>query len=464
MSAVLRIALAYFELVPVQRWVNLGGLLLVLLGALPLVASDGDDDLAGSVFAIALIGVVLILLTPGFAGGAALRLASARSKLHLRPHGQWRVLLGSTLALTLLAGVATLPALGAQLFDAVHGTGVPPRIPRPLESFQVAWAVMALSWIGMFALSRSPVAMFLFGLVPIMGIQLARFARGWFPGLTGDHVLVVGLGAWGLFSLWYLTTQNIRRPSNLPSFSWKTGGEYSPFQFFLRIDDLRPEPASRATAVSQYLFGCASRRLFVLNGIWIAAIFLVVAMMGAHERTVGPGQMLFMLPFLAFFCAAMGYTTARRARFLWLRAGVDRAGLFSLASRLGLLGALSTWGTVAGTVALFAILREPAHAPGVLLFIAAQAAAATCMFYAGLAIVTDWAVRDVLLVIGLVIQALLQVSILGPNQVGDVVFPWTTLLVLASALALLLRWYGRRQWRALDWQVIKAGKLDWRQG
>jgi hypothetical protein len=305
--------------------------------------------------------------------------------------------------------------------------------------------------------------LFVFGLVPILGVELAKNVRDWFPGITGDHVFAGGLAAWGLFSLWYFSADSIRGPANLRSFSWKTSGEYSPFQYLLKVDEIRPEPDSRSTAIYQYLFGCASRRLFVVNGIWIAALFMLMSALGAERRVRGPGQLMYVLPFLGFFCTAIGFTTARRARLLWLRAGVDRAGLFALASRLGLQAALTTWAVVAGAVGLFAIAGSPAHAPVILLFLAAQTAVATCMFYGGLAMVRDWSAREVLLVIGLMILFLLQMSLFWPYKIASVIAPWTTMLVLASALAIMFRWYAQRRWRALDWRLIKVGKLDWRQ-
>jgi hypothetical protein len=463
MSSVLRIALAYFQIVPAQRWVHVAALVLMMPAALMLAFGDVARG-AREVFPFVLFGVILVLLTPGFGGGIALRLASTRHMLHLRPHGRLRVLLGSTLALTLLAALATVPALAAVLYDLIHGTDSRGSLPRPLESFQVGWAFLTLLWIGMFALSRTPVALFLFGLVPIAVVKFGELVRDWFPGITGTHVFVAGAGAWVLFALWYLTAGNIRRPVNLPPLSLKTGGEFSPFEFFLKADSERPGQNLRAAAVSQYLFGCASHRLFVLNGIWIAAIFVLVSMLGHEGRARGPGNLLVMVPLLAFMCATVGYTTARRARFLWLRAGVDRAGLFAMASRLGLQAALTTWAIVAGAIGLLAIAREPAHMPGALLFLASQAAVAICMFYGGLAIVREWSASDIVVIIGLAILAVLQVGVFGTNQIGNVILPWTTVLVLASVLAIMLRWYAHHRWRALDWRLIKVGRLDWRQG
>lgn len=464
MKAVLRVALTCFAMFPVQRWINVAALVLIFLAAVIFVVGDSMNAATG-IAVLCTLGAVLLLISPAFAGALAFRQASADVRLHLLPHGRQRVLLGTTLALTLFGAIAALPAFAAEMFRATHDfawTGRPP--PSVLACFQLGWAIMAMLWICLFALSRTPVAMFMFALVPVLVIKLEEFVSELFPGITAGDVFAVGVGAWILFALWYLSARRIDKPAALPSFGAPPAGEQSGLPFFVKIDDAGAGADSRATAVLQYLFGSSSYRMFALNGIWIAAILLLAGLFGGGQRATGPGQFLYMLPFLTMLAVSIGFTTARRARLLWLRAGMDRAGLFALAARRGLRGALTTWGVVAGSLGLLAMADNPARAPAILLFLASQAAVTACLFYGGLAFVRDWSVRDVLLGIGLVFVFLLQVSVLGPNQVGNVVLPWTTLLVLAVVLAIVLRWYALRQWRTVDWRVIRIAKLDWRRG
>jgi hypothetical protein len=169
-----------------------------------------------------------------------------------------------------------------------------------------------------------------------------------------------------------------------------------------------------------------------------------------------------MLPFLGMFGALIGYTAARRARFLWLRAGLDRGALFSLVSRYGLKASFTTWGIVAAPLSLFAMISNPAQAPSLLLFFAAQAVTVTGLFFGCLSMVRNWSVGQVLLTIGLGVLFILQVSIFGPHQTGNTVMPWTMLLVLSGVCAPALYAHARRQWRGIDWQEVKPAKLDWR--
>lgn len=463
MKAVLRVALAYFAMFPLQRWLNGVALALIALAAVTFVAGDSMNAATG-IFMLCILGTVLLLISPAFAGGLAFRHVSADSRLHLHPHGRLRVLLGTTLALVLVGAVAALPAFALEMFRAARDVTWTGRLPNMLVSFQVGLAFMAMIWICMFALSRTPAAMFLFGLVPVLGIKVGESVRDFFPGITAGHALAVAASAWAVFAFWYLSVRHIDKPAALPSFSAPTAGEQSGLPFFLKIDEAGAGADSRSTAVLQYLFGSSSYRMFALNGIWIAAILLLMSIFGGGRRAAGPGQYLYMLPFVAFFAISIGYTTARRARLLWLRAGMDRAGLFALAARRGLQGALTTWGVVAGAVGLYAIADNPAQAPAILLFLASQVAVTACLFYGGLAFVRDWSVREWLLGILLVIVFLLQVSVFGPNQIGNVLLPWTTMLVVAGVLAIALRWYALRQWRTVDWRVIRIAKLDWRRG
>jgi hypothetical protein len=437
-----------------------------MLPAVLMLVLEDDAFGAGSVFAFTLIGAMLILLTPVFGGGVVLRLASTPGKLHLRPHGRLRVLLGSTLAITAMALVATLPALGALLFQWLHGTPHPGRIPPPWLSFQISWSMIALYWILMFALSRTVLLVFLFGLLPIAVINVGQFIIRSLPGVTGLHILLSGLVAWAMFGAWYLRAGSIRAPAVPRGFNWNTSGEDSPFQFLLGEERARPGENLRARAVYQYLFGCAGPRLFVITGLWVAAIFLVVHMFSTNGHRTGPGpwQLLFMLPFVSFCSVTMGYTTARRARFLWLRAGTDRAGLFAVASRLGLRAAMICWGVIAGTVALYVIARDPVGAGPVLLFVASQGIVAIGMFYAGLSLVRDWSAGEVLLCIGLTVLFLAQCFLVPSAFRDDFVASTSITLLIAAVLAFLLYGYAARQWRSVDWKLIRMTRLGMQKG
>jgi hypothetical protein len=199
-----------------------------------------------------------------------------------------------------------------------------------------------------------------------------------------------------------------------------------------------------------------------MTGMWVAALFLLMQVVVPRKPASEKALLVSMLPFMAFNSAVMGYNTARRARLLWLRVGTDRAGIFAVAEKLGLRASMATWSIVAGAVLVYSMLMHPDRALWMALFVASQGAAAICMYYGGFALVWDWSARDKALTSILAILFLLQVSILGPSQAGNLAIPWTALLVIATVLAVALRWYARRQWRALDWRLVKPARLDWR--
>jgi hypothetical protein len=238
--------------------------------------------------------------------------------------------------------------------------------------------------------------------------------------------------------------------------------ERYPLQWLFEGDPSRSQATSPAAATFHYLLGCGSYRLFVMTGAWMALLFLLMQVVVPRNRASGSSLLVSMLPFLAFNSAITGYNTARRARLLWLRTGTDRAGIFAVAEKLGLLASMASWGVVGGAVLVYAMVTNPERAPWIPLFVASQGAAAICMFYGGFALVRDWSARDKALTVLLAILFLLQVSVFGPSQSGNLALPWTALLVIAGALAVALRWYAARQWRGLDWRLIKPAKLDWR--
>lgn len=454
MSSVLRIALAYFNMVPLQRWLNLAA--LVMFAGAGLMAAFGQEaNGAKAVFILCTFGITLMLMVPGLGGGMAMRMASRPSIGHLRPHGRLRLLLGSALAMTLVAMLACLPTMAATAYLAAHdlpGTG---RYGEPLEVFGFFWPVAALGWIILFTLSRTLMVGLAIPAIAIGAMQLP-FLLQRFPAFTPVHLLELAAGAWVAFGMWYLRATRITPP--MQQNSWMAG--VSSYQWLLGSEDNQPGD-SPDKAVACYLLGTSSHRVFVLTGIWTAAIFLAVSLLTPRGKG-GQGSLLpFMLPFVAIQCAVMGFNTARRARALWLRKGMARDNLFSVAEKLGLKAAMLSWGIVAGAVALFLLITEPQHAATVLLFVAAQAVVACCLFYLGMALVRNWSASDVILCISAILLLVAQMFFAQPPAGLPPLQPVIT-LVVAVACVLPLRWYAHRRWLGLDWTLIKPPRLDWR--
>lgn len=458
MSAVLRIALTYFEMLPLQRWLNLAGLLL-FAGAVVMGVFGEEMNGAKAIFMLCTFGITLTLLVPGFGGGVAMRMASRPTIVHLRPHGRLKLLLGSTLAMTLLALVATIPALATHWFVTAHELNTS-RFPVPLSALLFFWPVAALGWIIMFSTSRTTLFAVAFPVIPLGAMKLPMLYQK-FPAFTPIHMLVIAAGAWMIFSLWYLRAARVRPPVKQSAGFASIGTGPAQYQWLMGHGDDRPGADPQAQATACFLLGTSSNRVFTLTGLWTAVIFVAVSMVTPKGQAGSSQLLLFMMPFLGFHCATMGFSVARRARLLWLRNGADRDGLFSLAEKLGLRAALITWGIVAGAATVFMLVAEPRNAQVVLLFIAAQCLVAVCMFYVGMAMVKNWGINDVALCIGFLSLLILQMIFAHPIGGVPPLQPLITLLA-AGALLLPLRWHAHRLWAGLDWRLIKPPRLDWR--
>jgi hypothetical protein len=194
MKAVLRVTLAYFTFVPLMSWLGVLGALLLALGVIIHLSGGGQH---GGALVPAIFGSSLIGIGPVFSGGAVLRYASSLTTMMLRPRARVRILLGTTLALTLVALLITIPFL----MDPPITNGRPS--PEPALIFQVAWSAMALNWTCIFALSRYRYGVVMIWLVPAIATQVFRhvpepdlpepstlFAAGillWAAPLRPDH-------------------------------------------------------------------------------------------------------------------------------------------------------------------------------------------------------------------------------------------------------------------------------------
>ncbi|HWL62872.1 MAG TPA: hypothetical protein VNQ32_08745 [Steroidobacteraceae bacterium] len=455
MNPVLHIALTCFRLLPLQRLLNLAGLLLFAAAGAVTIWGDSIGN-ARTVFTLCTFGVTLILLVPGFGGGMAMRLASRPTIAHLRPHGRLRILFGSTLAMTLLALIACIPSVAAHAYMALHRLGDASRFGEPLELLGFFWPVAAVAWIILFATSRTMWLAVTFPLIPLSAMQLP-FLLQRYPAFTPYHLLGLGALAWTAFGLWYLGAARMQPPQHR---RLANPGAAMQYQWLMGNKD-EATPDSPAKAMACYLLGTGSHRVFVVTGGWTALIFLAVSFVTSKGRLGQGDLLLFMLPFLSINTAVMGFNVARRARLLWLRNGMDRKGLFLLAEKLGLRASLTTWGIVAGSAAACMIAWAPHNAPMVLLFIASQALFAVCLFYVGMALVRNWGTSDVVLGLGALGLMLAQMIFAHPMNPATEQLP---LVVLgASAILMLpLRWYTLRRWTGLDWRLIQPPRLTLR--
>lgn len=452
MKPILHLLRGYFSMVPLQRWLNTLGLLLLAASAICTIGARN------AVLGLLIFGVVSLALAPALAGGVALRFASTRSMLHLRPDGRRNLLIASTLAITLLALLITLPFIVEGWLDLRRGQ---PRA-TPMQVFPVVWTGVALLWISLFTCSRSGPSMGLVGLLPVTVLTIGKALGPLVPHPL--WWLLPGLVAWLLFMRWYLRTESVNRPANLTN-PGLHGDAQAPLLRFL--EPLIPDGESSRSKLQQlYLLG-TSVAGFAVSGLWVALIFLGVNMLvtwiNSSHRGAGAAtqQLLFMLPFLGFFMFSIGQVIIRNARRLWLRERMDRSALFRTAEWHGLRACLATWSVTAALVLAVSLAREPSIARFAVLFVAAHTSLAICLFYGGMAMTRtwtgEWIFRNGLLVTLLGAFFMVYLYQLKPELDAS---PATIIRMIIAALvfAAALRAYAASAWKNLDWRVAR---LPW---
>ena len=457
MTGILRMTLTYFGIVPLQRWISWIGLVLMVVGVLIAALAGNPGARAGAPF-FAFLGAALILLVPAMGGGAAMRIASTPSVLHLRPHGRLRMLLAATLAITIMATLFATPSLIETLFHTARPGARRAFDTSAFAMFSMAWTGIALQWLAVFALSRSQLLLALIGFIPIAGVQVGRYLAPLLP--DPGTALAIGLIAWALFAIWYARTGTVTRLS-LPGMSANTNIEDTPIGWIQSFFDVKDSDLSSRRAVSQYVLGASSPWRYGLGGLWMGVVFLIVELTsrsGARASAAGAGALLGLTPALSFASAAIAFSAVRRARHLWLRAGMDRARLFGLVESLAVRASVSMLVVAFCTLSIIATLRG-AYAPsGRPLYFITQFAFSAAAFYGALAMTRGWHAADIWLGVGLFILSIVQAIVLRPRTEAAASV-YLIAIGLFVVLALLLRWHAQRSWLALDWRVAKPARF-----
>jgi hypothetical protein len=468
-KAALQVARICFGLVPLQRWVNGFGVVLIALSVGAALMGPGRE------FSVLLpsgvLGMMLIAMAPGFCGGAMLRHGLSRRALHLWPHGRARMLLGATLAITLLAAVAALPV-----------TIVEPRFRRSiaaagltldgnlalavLRSFVVAWNVAAIFWVATFVVTASRLATTVAWLT-MMGLPaLGKLLDDIMPGVVlprGATGLLLATGpiAWILLVLWCLKAHAIRP---LPR----------PWQRKPRADgptnrQVRQKPPTRLFATVWYLNGSGSiagtaavGAAVALFGVLMFGVF--IPFVASVNTSLPPPSWLkvpaLYLPAYAVVAVLVSRLLALRARFLWLRAGMDRTRLFHLTERYSLLLTALTLGGGAAVLLPLTLVQQPEIAASVFTYGATTCVVVWCMIYIGLseqgfAAIVPW--------LGVVALFLYRLPFIRPQPDASLAAALGTMTMFA-VVALLLRWHARRRWLLLDWHAKRIPVVPRRAG
>jgi hypothetical protein len=441
MKAVVRVALAYFTFAPLQKWLAALGVLLV---AIALVVRAVADEPGGGPLMLSIFGAIFIVLGPMFGGGVMLRIASSRPTMMLRPGARLRLLLGTTLALNIVVLLATLPFL---LDPAVGPRGE--RMPSAADVFAIAWGAMALNWAGVFTLSALRFGLAFVWIVPVIGANLPRFVpRADLP--EPATVLIAGLILWGAFAVWYLRSRSHRPMPPWNSASATTTGGFAFALPFRRSGSASAPPSPPHPR--QLLHGEASLFTYVFIGAGQALMVVIlftwlVDRPEAREKAL-LGNLLFMA--LHFSCFGFAYWLVGRCRVLWLRAGLDRAGLLRHAEATGLLPMMVSTLTATAVIIVAQGLLRPDLLLAIALNALAQLTLAACLAYWGLSFTRSWSVGTTFESVGAFLLGLIGLIALGATSPPMRLVWAIALLVL---FALLLRARALRRWRTLDWRV-----------
>jgi hypothetical protein len=461
MKTVLRVALAFaWLIVPLQSWlVVLGGIVLVFGLAFGAFATHPNNLAVYAV--VAMVGAVFVALVPAMAGGAALRSASSPTMLHLRPHGRARLLAATVLTITALAALIALPMLLAQLASHLHGFAARSEGFRPGFVFMVSWTVIASMWLTVFLTSGSRLLSFFIAFMPMVFVPpfLIRSAKAGIEMPSASTWFTLVLGAWLLFTIWYMQARSFRTPRWFGDRSSQTF-ENSPAGMMASLLEFSRGAVSTQRASSQLLLGVSSPFSYAfMTTAWVAVFFAGFAFLSPGRARV-PGYE-FVLLFGCISGAQLAYMCTRRARMLWLRTGTDRASLFTMAENHGLAGTL--WSLVLMTVVLgaFTLVRAPERVGPLLMLAAVQIPAWIGLFYSGMALTRGVAVTDVILYVVIGVLIIVEMAALGPggNPSPQVLATIAGVSLVACAL---FRKLAKHRWMSLDWRVARLPAMGQR--
>jgi hypothetical protein len=455
MTGVVRMALAYFSVVPLQRWISIFCLAMLALALAITPFAPGPGAMALTVLGS------FIALIPLMMGGGLHRHASSRTLMHLRPHGRLRMLLAATVVVTMIAAIATVAVLVSHAVSA-NSAKAPFSHVSLFQAFAIAWSVTALMWAGTFITGASQVQGLLFGLLPLIAVKFGGVVSVVLPSPAA--VLAAGIVAWLAFALWYMNVRTLR-PMPVPEEMSVLHPENTMARLLARLQPRRGAVSS-AAAINQYLFGSPSpaRSAVVFGFGWVmmAAALLTVLVIFVLPDKGDAGLLmsqLIFLPVLMVSTASIAFGITRRSRLLWMRPGQDRELLFTRAERGGLAYTMPAIGIAAAVFVTFSLLNWPAHDTRILVFVGAQLLFALCLFYCGLSLTRGWASGDILLCAALCIFFVIEVVRLRPwNEQPSGA---ATLVGIMLVLAPVLRWHARRRWLAMDWRVARLLVARW---
>jgi hypothetical protein len=447
-----------------QSWLTVIGAVLTLAGIAPHAAHWRTSAQPLFLF-LGFMGVALIAISPIFSDAIVFRYICAARSNWLVPHGRLKLALGAFASQLLLALFISLAAgaLMSPIPAQAAGSAMSQMIVRV---FVIAFGCLTLHFLCYYWAAQFRVGVLIFcayALLPALPALLPRGHLGaWLVSPSGlGTVAAACLLAWAIFVIRQLAARHIRLPV------WLTAGAgSSPTPAPVTADLRRAIPHYGAPQAMRILLGGSSnpRRVAIVAvsglGIMLASIILFIVLGKPPDNvTLWWG---FVICFLGgIIPTSVTGVMSRRARFLWLKPGLERGELFTLVEmrswRILLVVAL---GAFLLAVPLLSVGLHFQHlAMALLAMLAVPVAAGAILIYVWLLHVRGGRVIDLLIVAAATVMVVAELVI---GTARFVTGPATSALVFLPAvvavqiiLVPVLRYIARRRWQRIDWLVHK---------
>ena len=424
MKGALRVTLLLFTALPVQRWLLVGGGVMLVAGSL----------LPDEARVLGLIGLVVSFIPTLFAGGVLLRYIVAPRVMQLIPHVRLQILGAMALVPIIFATAFTVVALGLQL-----------DVDYLLIWLRIAAVVSAVLITEFVLFGGAAGASLWFSLLIFVAVV---------PGMTGSReffrwiaqspgLLIAALAVvWCGFAIWLLRTGALAAPRVSNTFGWGTPSVRT----------------SRHNAVRAFLLGNPSLPAQFVGGLM--AVVLITLLFGLIAWINGRADSFvevftrasWMATGVGAFAGINGWMVARRSKVLWLRCGLDRQQLFRLCER-------EAWkifvAMASGTLLLLPLVWLWSASNGLeyTLLLIIQLCSGACLLYLGLTWVRGWRTPDVLG--GLALFIAWGITSLSTQYLVEHLSIALALSAAMLVVALALRLFGLYRWRRIDWLVCR---------
>jgi len=450
-----------------QNWLMvIGG--CMTLGSLGALAAHWHPVPQTVLVFLGFMGVMLTVISPFFADAINFRSICGPRSIWLIPHGRLKLAAGAFLAQLLLA-VFIGVAVGALLPAPAHATGAAV-IHAMTQVLVMAFACLTLHFLCFYWVNQYRLGILVFLPYGLLLVLLPGFMRSPLGALLVSPnglgaVATASVLAWVLFGVRLVTVRHIRVAERTDP----VVGTFSAAATGAEVAGAIPRYSTQQ-AMTILLSGIANpRRASILTALASCGLFALIMLGILLGKPAAKSALMWgfvLCCFGSLIPVAMVDALSRRASFLWLKPGLDRAELFRLVERGSwrrlLVGNITAF-LLAGPLVIYGTRFQ--H-PGMILFaiLAAPVAAGAALLYVWLLQVrgTVWGGTLTMITAGLLL--LLQILfgsaafVSGQADASQLLLPW--LVGSEILLVPVLRHLAGRRWQRIDWLIHKPVRLN----